>query len=43
VIASGGGAAKTLDGLLAQVDKKKLPRGQVIVRYIDKSPRTMIL
>lgn len=35
--------AKTLDALLTQVDKKKLPRDQIIVRYIDKTQRTMIL
>ena len=35
--------AKTLDALLTQVDKKKLPRGKLIVRYIAKSQRTMIL
>lgn len=35
--------AKTFDSLLSQVDKKKLPRGRVVVRYIDKTQRTMIL
>jgi hypothetical protein len=35
--------AKTLDALLKQVDRKRLPRGQIIVRYIDKTQRTMIL
>ena len=35
--------AKTFDRLMAQVDKKKLPRSQVTVRYIDTTQRTMIL
>ena len=35
--------AKTFDRLMAQVDKKKLPRSQVIVRYIETTQRTMIL
>ena len=35
--------ARTFTGLLTRVDKKKLPRGQVIVRYIDTTQRTMIL
>jgi len=35
--------AGTLQSLLAQVEEKGLPRGQVIVRYIDRTQRTMIL
>ena len=35
--------AKTFDALMAQVDRKKLPRGHIIVRYIDKTQRTLIL
>ena len=35
--------AKTFDSLMAQVDRKKLPRGHIIVRYIDKAQRTLIL
>ena len=34
---------KTLRSLLAQVDKKGLPRERLIVRFIDKTQRTMIL
>ena len=33
----------TFWSLMDEVDKKKLPREQVIVRYIDKNLRTMIL
>lgn len=34
---------KTLRSLLAQVDKKALPREHLIVRFIDKTQRTVIL
>lgn len=34
---------RTLQSLLAEVDKKMLPREQIIVRLIDRSRRTMIL
>ncbi|MCH8901175.1 MAG: hypothetical protein IIC88_02645 [Chloroflexi bacterium] len=35
--------AKTFDSLMVQVDKQKLPRARTIVRYIDKTQRTLIL
>jgi len=35
--------AATLQSLLAQVEERGLPRGHVIVRYIDRTQRTMIL
>lgn len=35
--------AKTFDSLMAQIDKKKLPRGHVVVRHVDRTQRTMIL
>ncbi len=35
--------AKTFDSLMAQIDKKRLPRGHIVVRYVDKTQRTMIL
>ena len=34
---------RTLQATLRQVDKKGLPRGNVIVRYIDRNQRAMIL
>ena len=34
---------KTLRSLLTQVDKQGLPRRHLIVRYIDRTQRTMIL
>lgn len=34
---------KTLRSVLTQLDKKGVPRRRVIVRFIDKTPRTMIL
>lgn len=34
---------KTLQSLLTQVDKLGVPRGHVIVRFIDRTQRTMIL
>ena len=34
---------RTFQSLMAQVDKKRLPRQTIIVRYIDKNQRTMIL
>jgi len=36
-------AAKTLRSLLMEVDNRKLPRGQIIVRYMEEPPRTLIL
>lgn len=35
--------AKTFDALMSRVDAKKLPRSHIVVRYIDKSSRTLIL
>jgi hypothetical protein len=35
--------AGTLQSLLVQVEDKGLPRGKMIVRYIDRTQRTMIL
>lgn len=35
--------APTFVSILEQIDKEKLPREQVIVRFIDKSERAMIL
>ncbi len=35
--------AKTLTSLVTQLDALGVPRGRAIVRYIDKSPRKMIL
>jgi len=34
---------RTLNSALREVDKRGIPRGHVIVRYIDKNQRTMIL
>ena len=34
---------RTLRSVLAQIDEKEIPRGDVIVRYIDKNERAMIL
>jgi hypothetical protein len=34
---------RTLQSALRQIDRKGLPRAHVIVRYIDKNQRTMIL
>lgn len=34
---------RTFRSVLAQIDEKGIPRGDVIVRYIDKDERTMIL
>jgi len=39
VRASGG----TFSSVIAEVDKKRLPREHVIVRFIDRNQRTMIL
>ncbi len=36
-------AASTFNAVLAQVDKAGLPREEVILRFIDKNQRTMIL
>lgn len=36
-------SGRTFRSVLAQVDKKGIPREHVIVRFIDKSKRTMIL
>lgn len=35
--------ARSLPSLMAQISEKGLPRGHVIVRFIDKNQRTMIL
>lgn len=35
--------ARTFDALLGQIERKKLPRGQLILRYISKRERAMIL
>jgi hypothetical protein len=35
--------AKTFETLMAEVEKKKLPRRNLIIRFIDTSERTMIL
>ena len=34
---------KTFKRLMTQIDRKGLPREHIIVRFIDKSERTMIL
>ena len=36
-------AASTLNALLARVDELGLPREHIIVRFVDKELRTMIL
>ena len=36
-------AATTLNAVLSQVDKAHLPREEVIIRFIDRNQRTMIL
>ena len=36
-------SGRTLQSVLQQVDGKGLPRERVIVRYIDRNQRTMIL
>jgi len=36
-------AADSLDDLLEEVDARGIPRGQVIVRHIDREERVMIL
>lgn len=33
----------SLSAVLSQVDQKKLPRDEVLVRFLDKQPRKMIL
>ena len=38
-----GAQGTTFRSVLQQVDQKKLPREHIIVRYIDKNQRTMIL
>jgi len=35
--------AKTLPTLMAQLDEREIPRRHVIVRFIDKNRRTMVL
>ena len=35
--------SKTFDSLLATIEREQLPRKNVIVRYIDKDQRIMIL
>ncbi|MBI2918226.1 MAG: hypothetical protein HYY01_09540 [Chloroflexi bacterium] len=34
---------KTLQSLLDEVDRKKLPRDRVIIHFMEQSPRAMIL
>ena len=34
---------RTLNAVWRQIDKKQLPREHIIVRYIDRNQRTMIL
>ena len=34
---------KSFASLMTQVDKAELPRGRIVVRYIDRNQRTMIL
>ena len=36
-------SGKTFRSVMTQVDEKRLPRGSIIVRYIDRNHRTMIL
>jgi hypothetical protein len=36
-------SGKTFASVMAEIDKKGLPRAHVIVRYIDRNQRTMIL
>jgi hypothetical protein len=36
-------AGRTLNSVLSQVEKQGLPKQRVIIRYIDKNQRTMIL
>ena len=36
-------SGRTFGSVMTQVDKKGLPRAHVIVRYIDRNRRTMIL
>ena len=36
-------SGRTFASVMAQIDKKGLPREHVIVRFIDKNQRTMIL
>ena len=34
---------RTFEAVLAQIDSKGLPRAQIIIRFIHKEPRTLIL
>lgn len=36
-------ADKSFEKLLEKIDEQKLPRGEILVRFIDKTHRTMIL
>lgn len=36
-------SGRTFNSVMTQVDKKGLPRARIIVRYIDRNRRTMIL
>ncbi len=36
-------SGRTFGSVMTQVDKKGLPREEIIVRFIDRSQRTMIL
>ncbi len=33
----------SMERVLHEIDKKEIPRGRVIVRFIEKNPRTMVL
>ena len=33
----------SLDGVLEAADEKKIPRGKMVIRYLDPDPKLMIL
>ena len=35
--------AHSLDGVLEAADEKKIPRGKMVIRYLDPDPKLMIL
>lgn len=35
--------ADSLDGVLEAADEKKIPRGKMVIRYLDPDPKLMIL
>ncbi len=35
--------ADAYDAVLEEIDRQDIPRGRVIIRYIDPNPRTLIL